>query len=148
MGSIKKLAIEAIGTMIVRDAAGNEVSDENGEWSVTFHSPGTKIYQKALHKFQEAKSGGLAAIMKGRNSNEKTDPEKDTRDLAEFLADVTISFNGFDYEGKTGRPAFYAAYMDIEVDLAAQGNKFLGDRGNFWRPPAKESSEQSDTQPG
>lgn len=147
MGSIKKLAIEPTGTMLVRDAAGDEVSDENGAWSITFHSPGTKLYQKALHKFQESKGGGLAAIMKGR-SNEKSDPEKDTRDLAEFLADVTISFNNFDYEGRTGRPAFYAAYSDIELDLAAQGNKYLGDRGNFWKPPAKEPNEQFDTQPG
>jgi hypothetical protein len=147
MASLKKLAIQPTGTMLVKDPAGNVVTNEDGsEWSITYHSPGTKIYQKAHHVYQEKKSGGLSAIIRGKD--EKKDPAQDLNDLADFLTAVTVSFNNFDYEGKTGPAAFKAAYADIEQDIADQGNKYLGDRGNFWKPPASGSPEQSATQPG
>lgn len=148
MASLKKLAIQPTGTMPVRDAAGAVVTNEDGsEWSITFHSPGTKQFQKAFHAFNEKKSGGLSAIIRGKD--DKKDPAQDVNDLAEFLAGVTISFNNFDYEGRDGHAAFRAAYADIEVGhVAEQANKFLGDRGNFWKPPVNGSLEQSDTQPG
>lgn len=148
MFNIKKLAILAVANMIVRDAAGNTVQDEAGnDCSITFHSPGTKTYQKALHAFNEKKSGGLSAIMKGQS--DKKDPAQDTLDLADFLAAVTVSFNNFDYEGKVGHAAYRAAYADIEIGhVADDANKFLGNRGNFLPPAATDSPEQSGTQPG
>lgn len=148
MASLKKLAIEPTGTMEVEDAAGNVMRNEDGSvWSITFHSPGTKEFQKAYHAFNEKKKGGLKAVF--ARGQEKTDPAQDVNDLADFLAAVTISFNNFDYEGRGGHAAFRAAYADIEVGhVAEQANKYLGDRGNFWKPPAPSSAEQSGTSPG
>lgn len=147
MASLKKLAISATGTMLVRDATGALVSDENGQWSITVHSPGTKQYQAAKHRFDENRNNTLAAIL-GKGET-KQNPEDETRAVAEFLADVTISFNNFDYEGKHGREAYKAAYMDLEIGhVAIDLNKYLGDRGNFL--PAKQlaSSDSSDMQHG
>ena len=145
--SLKKLAIAAIATMLVRDAAGAVVEDENGAWSITFHSPGTKTYQKAFHAYQEKKSGGLSAIISG--NKDKKDPAQDTLDLADFLAAVTVSFNNFDYEGKVGHAAYRAAYADIEIGhVADDANKFLGNRGNFLPAPVTDSPSASDTLPG
>ena len=148
MASIKKLAINSTGTMLVRDAAGTPVEDENGAWSITFHSPGTKEFQKALHAFTEKKSGGLSAIMGGNKADNK-DPAQDVKDLAVFLAAVTVSFNNFDYEGKVGHAAYLKAYEDIEIGhIADEANKYLGKRGNFLPKPAEASDSTSDTLPG
>lgn len=147
MTSLKKLAIAATANMMVRDASGNTVEDAAGPWSITFHSPGTKSYQKAYHAYQEKKSGGLSAIMKGQS--DKKDPAQDTLDLADFLAAVTVSFNNFDYEGKVGHAAYRAAFADIEIGhVADDANKFLGNRGNFLPPAATDSQSPSDMQPG
>jgi hypothetical protein len=147
MKSLKQLAIDATGTMEVRDAAGDVVKNDDGTaWSITFHSPGTKEYQKAHHAFTARKAGGMKALLGGA---EKSDPAEETNAIADFLASVTISFNGFDYEGRTGHAGFRAAYADIEIaHVAEQANKFLGDRGNFWKKPAVISPEQSGTSPG
>jgi len=147
MASIKQLAINPTGNMIVRDAAGTPMEDEKGPWSIDFHSPGTKQFQKAYHAFQEKKSGGLAALMGG--NKDKKDPAQDVKDLAAFLADCTVSFNNFDYEGKVGHAAFLKAYEDIEIGhVADDANNFLGKRGNFWTPPATASVDSSDMQLG
>jgi hypothetical protein len=148
MFNLKKLAIEPTGNMPVCDAAGNEVVDDAGQpLSITFHSPGTKQFQKALHAFNERKSGGLKSLMGGKS--EKTDPAEDTNALADFLAAVTISFNNFDYEGKVGHAAYRAAFADIEIGhVAEDANKYLGKRGNFLPKPANEPASQSGTLPG
>lgn len=147
MASLKKLAINATGTMLVRDAAGELVSDENGQWGITVHSPGTKEFQAAKHRYDEKRNNTLASII-GKGDTKRTAAD-DHADIAEFLADVTISFDNFDYEGKKGREAYKAAYMDLEIGhVAADLNKFLGDRGNFWTPKGAASSASSGKQPG
>lgn len=147
MASLKKLAISATGTMDVRDAAGQLVSDENGQWSITMHSPGTKIYQAAKHRYDESRSSTLATLL-GKDDDKST-PEDETRRVAEFLADVTISFNNFDYEGRQGREAYKAAYMDIEIGHVAEDmNKYLGKRANFLPKKQPDLSDSSGKQPG
>lgn len=149
MKNLKSLAIEPTGKYKVTDAAGNVQYQEDGETplTITLHSPGTKTFQAALHDFNSKKSGGLASLMKGKN--EKADPAADARDLAVFLAAVTISFDGFDYEGRIGNAAYRAAYEDIEIGHIADGlNKFLGDRGNFLPAPATTSNDSFASQPG
>src|SRR6185369_1395583 len=139
MANIEKLAIAKTGVFMVRDAVGKLVEDENGPWSITVHSPGTKEFQKAKHAYDEKRSDALAAIM-GRGDTKRA-PEDDTRDVAEFLAAVTISFDNFDYEGQKGYEAYKRAYMDLEIGHVADGlNKFLGDRGNFLPPKPGDSS--------
>ncbi len=148
MASLKKLAIEATGTMEVKDAAGEVVKNDDGSvWSITTYSPGTKEFQKAKHAFDEKRSNGLTALIGGKD--QKRSPEDDTRDVAEFLAAVTVSFNGFDYEGKKGYEAYKAAYMDLEIGHVAEDlNKFLGKRGNFVKKPAPTSNDTSGSLPG
>jgi len=147
MASIKKLAIAKTGVFMVRDAAGKLVEDENGPWSITVHSPGTKEFQKAKHAYDEKRSNALAAIM-GRDDSKRA-PEDDAKDVADFLASVTVSFNNFDYEGQKGHEAHKKAYMDMEIGHVADGlNKFLGDRGNFLPPKPDASSNTSGNMPG
>jgi hypothetical protein len=148
MKSLKQLAIDATGTMEVKDAAGNVVTNDDGSvWSITFHSPGTKVYQEAHHKFQARKASSMKALM--GNNADKGDPMEEINGVANFLASVTVSFNNFDYEGRTGKAAFTAAYADLEIlHVAEQANVFLGNRGNFWKKPAVSSPEQSGISPG
>lgn len=149
MKNLKSLAIEPTGKMEVKDPAGNFVYQDDGKTpcTITVHSPGTKIFQQALHSFNDKKSGGLSAIINGKDAKKSADA--DAKDLAVFLAAVTISFDGFDYEGRIGNAAYRAAYEDIEIGhVATDLNKFLGDRGNFWKAPAPTSNSMSDSQPG
>ena len=149
MKSLKSLAILPVGKYKVTDAAGNVQYQEDGEtpMTITLHSPGTKKFQSALHDFKAKKTGSMASIMKGKN--DKDDPDAEVRDLAVFLAAVTISFDGFDYEGRVGNAAYRAAYEDIEIGHIADGlNKFLGDRGNFLPEPVTTSNDSSASQPG
>lgn len=148
MKSLKSLAILPVGKFPVPDAKGNpQFNDDGTPWTITHHSPGTKIYQSALHDYTEKKSGGLAALINGKDS--KRSPDADTEDLAVFLAAITISFDGFDYEGKTGNAAYRAAYKDLEIGHIAAGlNKYAGDRGNYLSEQATTSSDSSASQPG
>ena len=149
MKNLKSLAIEPTGKMEVTDAAGEVQHQEDGvtPMTITVHSPGTKVYQKALHDFNAKSKGGLSALINGKD--DKRDADADTRDLAVFLAAVTISFDGFDYEGKTGNAQFRAAYEDLEIGHIAENlNKFLGKRGNFLKAPPTTSSDSSASQPG
>lgn len=149
MKSLKSLAILPVGKYEVTDAKGNVQYQEDGvtPWTITHHSPGTKVFQAALHDFTEKKSGGLSALINGKDSKRAADA--DTEDLAVFLAAITISFDGFDYEGKVGNAAFRAAYKDLEIGHIAAGlNKFAGDRGNYLPAQATTSTDSSASQPG
>lgn len=149
MKSLKSLAILPTGKYVVTDAAGAVQYQEDGTtpMTITHHSPGTKIFQSALHDFNAKSKGGLAALMKGKE--DKTDPEAETRDLAVFLAAVTISFDGFDYEGMRGNAMFRAAYEDVSIGHVAEGlNQYMGKRGNYLPAQATTSSNSSASQPG
>lgn len=148
MSSIKKLAIEPTGTMDVRDVEGNVVEENGQKWSITFHSPGTKEFQKAKHAFDEKRSNSVTALMTGK-SDAKRGAEDDTREVAEFLAACTVSLNGFDYEGKPGYEGIKAMFMDIEIGhVADAANKFLGDRANFLKSKQPILGDTSDKLPG
>lgn len=147
MSSLKKLAINPTGDFTVRDARGDVVEENGQPWTITVHSPGTKEFQKAKHDFDQKRSTSTVALMTGKDV--KRTPEDEAREVAEFLAAVTISFNGFDYEGKVGHAAYVKAYSDIEIGHVADGlNKYLGDRANFLPPKPSDSSNSSDTQLG
>lgn len=149
MKNLKSLAILPTGKYPVTDAAGKVQYQEDGTTPLTInhHSPGTKVFQSALHDFNKKKSGGLSALINGKE--QKDDPDADARDLAVFLAAITISFDGFDYEGRIGNAAYRAAYEDPTIGHVAAGfNKFAGDRGNYLPEPAAISSDSSASQPG
>jgi len=144
MASIKKLAIMSTGVFPVRDARGETAVGEDGTpWTITHHSPGSKQFQKAKHAYDEKRSNSLSSLVTGKDS--KRTAEDEAREVAEFLAAVTISFDGFDYEGKRGYEAYKAAYMDLEIGhVATDLNKFMGDRGNYLPPKPTDSSSTSD----
>jgi len=149
MKNLKSLAILPVGKYPVTDAAGTVQYQEDGTtpMTITHHSPGTKTYQAALHAFKAKQSGGLAALMKGKE--DKSDPEAEARDLAVFLAAVTISFDGFDYEGLRGNAMFRAAYEDVSIGHIAEGmNQYMGKRGNYLPEQATTSNDSSASQPG
>lgn len=149
MKSLKSLAILPTGKYVVTDAGGAVQYQEDGTtpMTITHHSPGTKIFQAALHEFNSKQSGGLAALMKGKE--DKSDPEADARNLAVFLASVTISFDGFDYEGMRGNAMFRAAYEDVSIGHIPEGlNQYMGKRGNYLPAQATTSSDSSASQPG
>lgn len=136
MINIKFLAIAMSATMPVCNVAGEpQFNDAGNALTITFHSPGTKKFQQAKHNFEKKKSNSVMALMSGK-SDQARSWEDDARELAEFLADVTISLDNFDYEGRApGKDTFMALYMDIEIGhIAESANKFLGDRGNFKKP--------------
>ena len=150
MTNIKSLAIASTGVFVVRDASGEaQFNDAGAPMTITVASPGTKQFQQAKHNFEKKKSNSVMALMTGKGDEQKG-WEDDTRDLAEFLADVTVSFDNFDYEGRSaGKEAYKAAYSDIEIGHIADGlNKYLGERGNFKKPAPTASPSSSGTQPG
>lgn len=149
MTNLKKLAIASTGIYIVRDAEGNaQFNDTGAPMTITVVSPGTKQFQQAKHNFEKKASSSLMALM--GKGDEKSNWETSNGNVAEFLADVTVSFNGFDYEGRpAGKETFMAAYADIEIGHIAEGlNKFLGERGNFKKPAPTASPSSSGTQLG
>lgn len=148
MKNLKSLAILPVGKFPVTDAAGKVQYQEDGitPLTITHHSPGTKVFQSALHDFNKKKSGSLSSLLNGKE--QKDDPEADARDLAVFLAAITISFDGFDYEGRIGNAAYRAAYEDQTIGHVAAGfNKYAGDRGNYL-PEQAASNDSSASQPG
>lgn len=149
MTNLKKVAIASTGIFVVRDAAGEAQINEAGEpMTITVVSPGTKQFQQAKHNFEKKASTSLMALM--GKGDEKSNWETSNENVAEFLADITVSFNGFDYEGRpAGKETYKAAYSDIEIGHIAEGlNKYLGDRGNFKKPAQTASPSSSGTQPG
>lgn len=149
MFNLKKLAIAATADMPVRDASGEIQVDENGATlTITFHSPGTKPFQKAKHARDQRNNARVMAVMQGKSEAKQT-AEEATAERAEFLAACTVSFNGHGVEGKSGFEMFKATYADLEIGhIADDGEKFLGDRGNFKKPLATSSPATSVTQPG
>lgn len=140
--NIKKLAIASEGTMQVLDPKKSPVKGEDGkDLSITLQSPGTREYQSAKHKHDEKINEINMRRLKGGTVAEG-EAEQIT---AEFFATVTKSFNGFDYDGQGGFNAYKAAYLDPELDLSEQVNKYLGDRGNFFSGLSKNSSNTSGT---
>lgn len=149
MFNLKKLAIAATAEMPVRDASGEIQTDEAGApLTITFHSPGTKPFQKAKHAREQRNSARVMSVMQGKSEAKQT-AEEANAERAEFLAAVTVSFNGHGIEGKTGFEMFKATFADLEIGhIADDSEKFLGDRGNFKKPLATSSPVTSDMRPG
>lgn len=128
---IRSLAIASTANMPVTDVEGNVQKNAEGqELSITFYSPGTKEYLRAAHRRQEKRSKAAVAMMQGKEA--KTTPEDEINDTADFLAEITVSLNGFDYSGGPK-----ALFRDIEIGhIAEDADKFVKDRANFKRSSA------------
>lgn len=154
--NIKQLAIAASATMPIRDASGAIQFDETQldgegkplELSITFHSPGTKQYQRAKNAADERNNGRVFSRMQGRQDNKQSAEEK-LKERATFLADVTASFNNFDDGKGGGREMFLRVYSDPELGhILEDGEKYVNDRGNFIPGSPTTSQPTSGMQPG
>jgi hypothetical protein len=133
----KKVAETA--TLDLLDADESPLIGEGGvQCSVTVYGPGSAEYAKA-----EAKKNNKVMDRLKRKGKADATPEEQRAQQADFLADITASFNGFTYPSADpdkpleGRALFRAAYMDRGVGfIADQVQAFVGDWGNFSRKSA------------
>lgn len=139
MFDITKLEIVDQGNFIVRNAAGQPQQDEAGnDITITFASPGTKKFLQAKHNFDEKKSNGVVAQMTGKSN--KRDYQADINDRAEFFANITISFNGFQYGDRAGFEGYKAFFANPKLGfIVNEADKFVSEWGNF-NPDSQTSS--------
>lgn len=99
-----------------------------GQLSVTVHSPASKPFKAA----QAAQSAKMVKRIKAKGKTEET-PEEIAATTASFLAAITVSLNGFDYQGQSsGVETFRALYADPKMGwLTEQVNREAGDWANF-----------------
>lgn len=111
------------------DGAGNPLS-------VTVHGPGSKPYAEASAR----RANRITDKMRRKGGKFTQTADEKAAEEADFLADITISFNGWSHpaaDGKSGRAAFHAAYSDRKIGfIADQVTEFVNDWGNFTRGSA------------
>jgi hypothetical protein len=137
--NILSLAIAATADMTVRTATGETQYDDAGNpLTITLYSSGTKQVQRARHAAEERNNARVFGRMQGK-SDAKQSAEDKTTEEAEFLAACTVSFNGFGAaDGLAGYELFRSVYGNIEVGhIAEDARKFINERGNFLKAPAK-----------
>lgn len=129
---IRTLAISKTGNVPLRDAAGaRQYDDEGNPLTITVHSPGTKAYNAAQHARTQRNNDRVMSKMQGKSEGNLT-AEDAAEERAQFLAAITVSFNGFGGEDKA---LFAKVYADPELGhIADDVEKFVSDRANFIRP--------------
>lgn len=132
---IRTLAISKTGEVPVRNAAGERQYDAEGKpLTITVHSPGTKAFNAAQHARSQRNNDRVVSKMQGKSDGNLT-AEDAAQERAEFLASITVSFNGFGVDGLEGKAAFAKVYGDLELGhIADDVEKFVSERGNFMRP--------------
>jgi hypothetical protein len=126
---ISAFAAVDTGTIELERPNGEPLLNSSGlQMSVTVYGPGSKQHQKATAKRNRA-------ILAHVRTGGKKMKDEDQRELdADFLADITSSFNNFTYKGLQGHEQFKAFYMDATVGCySEQVNKGVNDWGNFTK---------------
>jgi hypothetical protein len=128
-----------IRTKAVLQTSKLELRDANDELlqgvSVTVYGPGSKQYAAA----QARQSNRMIDALKKKGKTEQT-PEKKAAETAEFLSDVTVSFDGLEYDGLEGKELAMAVYSDTSIGfIADQVAKHCSDWSNFTRPATTNS---------
>lgn len=136
MFDITSKAVADTGVLELFDANDEPLIGEGGkQCTITLHSPGSKEYAKAKNEQNNRIIERLKKKGKGEIST-----EAEARQVAEFLAQCTISIANFDYPGEfsNDRAKFVALYVDGSLGfIKDQVNTYLGDWGNFTTPSAK-----------
>ncbi|RYF70393.1 MAG: hypothetical protein EOO22_14415 [Comamonadaceae bacterium] len=128
---LRTLAIAQTADMPVRDAGGEIVKNGDDAVSITFHSPGSKAFQKAKHARDERNSTRVMARMQGKSEG-RLSADEALAERAEFLAACTVTINNATFSDKRGHEGFKALFSDLELGhIADDAEKFLGERGNF-----------------
>lgn len=125
---IRKFSVSPTGRLHLRDAADELMyTDDGKEIAVNVYGPGSKQYAKA----QAAQQNRMIDKLKRKGQTAQT-AEQIAREKAEFLTDVTASFENLEYDALTGDALATAVYSDITIGfIADQTAKYIGDWGNF-----------------
>jgi hypothetical protein len=128
---ITSAAVEETATLDLTDANEAPLLDEDKKQvSITLYGPGSAPFAKA-----EARRQNRLVDRLKRKGKAELSAEEQRTEQAEFLASITVSFNGFSYPPAgeaTGRDLFRAAYMDRSIGfITDQVQRFVGDWGNF-----------------
>lgn len=125
-----------ITTLAARDTFTLELVNTNDEplvdadgkpLSVTLYGPGSKAYARAMSERNQR-----LIDRSSRKGKIKLSLEEQTREGAQFLADCTVSLNGWAYQGATDHAAILAAYCDRSIGfIADQVSRAVGDWANF-----------------
>jgi hypothetical protein len=136
MFDITSTAVEETAVLELTDA--NEaplIGEDKKQLSITLYGPGSEPFARA-----EAKRQNKLLERLKRKGNANLGPEEQRAEQAEFLASITVSFNGFSYPpagDAEGKDLFRALYSDRKVGfITDQVQKFVGDWGNFMASSA------------
>lgn len=144
MFDITTTAVEETAVLQLTDANEAPLLDsEKKQISITLYGPGSEPFVKAEGKRQNK----LLERLKRRGKAEMS-PEEQRSEQAEFLASITVSFNGFNYPPAgeaTGKDLFRALYNDRKVGfITDQVQRFVGDWGNFTANSETNSNSSSE----
>lgn len=130
MFDITKAGVVDTATLELKDAKGGPLMDGETRLSVTICGPGSQTYAQA-----EAEVNRLVRAKVAKANGNVTAAMEDSDDRAnDFLAKITVSFNGWEYPGKwkSPREMFKAAYEDRKIGfIRKQVDEFQGEWGNF-----------------
>jgi hypothetical protein len=133
MFDITSVAASETSVLELVSAADEPLLDADGKpLTITLYGPGTTQFARASQRRQNK----LLDRLKKKGKADLS-PDEQTAEQADFLASVTVSFNGWTYPpaGKaTGAELFKAAYKDRAIGfIADQVTAFVGDWANFTK---------------
>lgn len=120
---------ETFDIVIISPSTGEPiVNDDKKALSITVQSPASKQFKTA----QAANNAKMVKRIKSKGNVDET-PEEMAATTASFLAAITVSLNGFDYQGQSeGVETFRSLYADPKMGwLTEQVNRESGDWANF-----------------
>ena len=142
MFDIDSIAISDSTKWHVTDAKGKPQYDGDTPITITIHSPGTKKAAEAQFNYAKKRQERSLQQIGGKTVEWKESDER--RERAEFLAEITISLDGFQYRG--GAPALYS---NIKLPHIADGvQKTFNELGNFSSNSGNDLSDTFDMPPG
>lgn len=125
---ITQLAAKDTFTLELLSPADEPLLDADGKpLSITIYGPGSQAYARA-----QAERNQRLIERSSRKGKFKLSAEEQAREGAQFLADCTVSLNGWAYHGATDREAILGVYCDRAIGfIADQVAKAMGDWANF-----------------
>lgn len=131
--NIKTKAVAATSFLHLKDASDSPMFTVPTDGSqpqpvgVTIYGPGSKEFQQAQVKVNNR----AVSRLQKRGKFEQTVDGK-LKEQAEYLADITQSFQHLDYDGLTGRQLALAVYGDPSIGfIGDQVSEHVKEWGNF-----------------
>ncbi|WP_313075867.1 hypothetical protein [Melaminivora sp.] len=128
--NIKSKAVAATTFLHLKDSSDNLLyadDDKKQPVGVTIYGPGSKEYQQAQVKVNNR----AVARLQKRGKFEQTVDGK-LKEQAEYLADITESFQNLSYDKLTGRQLALAVYGDPSIGfIGDQVSEHVREWGNF-----------------